>query len=172
MMPKKIETALNNQIKMEAQASFLYLSMSSWCDRHGLQGCTEFLRRQADEEMAHMLKLFDYIAEVDGMAKAPGIEQPSTEFSSIQDLFSSVYEHEKRVTTSINKILDLCYKEEDYSTLNFLQWYVDEQREEEALMRTILDRIKLIGQGPSSLYYIDKELDAINNNVNNTGEVK
>ncbi len=162
MISKKVEEALNQQIAYEGYASFLYLAMSYWCDRQGLQGCHAFLHRQSDEEREHMLRIYHYISETDGTAVTPAIQQPPTNYESIQNLFEQVYAHEQKVTQSIYKIIDLCYKENDYSTLNFLQWYVQEQREEESLMRTILDRIKIIGDGPQSLYYIDKEMEKIN----------
>lgn len=162
MISKNMEKALNDQIALEGYASYLYLSMASWCDQQGMNGCTAFMHRQSIEEREHMLRLFHYISEVNGRAITPGIKQPPHDWESIQIMFDEVYEHEKKVTRSINKLIDLCYKEEDYGTLNFLQWYVEEQREEEALMQSILDTIKLIGTGAQSLYFIDKEIAAVN----------
>jgi len=153
---------LNEQIAMEGYASFLYLSMASWCDREGLDGCTQFMHRQSEEERQHMMRLFHYLSEVDGQALTPAIQQPPHDFGSVQKMFETVMEHEQMVTQSINRLVALSYEEKDHSTHNFLQWYVEEQREEEALMRTILDKIKLIGNGPQSLYYIDKEVAEIN----------
>lgn len=163
MISEKILTALNNQIALEGYASFLYLSMSSWCNKEGLSGCAAFMRRQSDEERVHKLKLYDYISERDGHAVTPAIAQVPILFESIQELFKMVYAHEQKVTNSINQIVTLANAENDHATHLFLQWYVGEQQEEEALMRTILDKIKLIGEGPQSLYYIDKEIDKINN---------
>jgi ferritin len=163
MISEKVLTALNNQIGLEGYASFLYLSMSSWCDNEGLSGCAAFMRRQSEEEREHMIKLFDYISERDGHALTPAIAQVPIAFESIQELFKLVYAHEQKVTKSINEIVTLANTENDYATHLFLQWYVGEQQEEEASMRMILDRIKLIGLGPQSLYYIDKEIDKINN---------
>jgi len=162
MISKKMEKALNDQISLEGYASYLYLSMASWCDEQGMNGCAAFMHRQSIEEREHLLRLFHYISEVNGRAITPGIKQPPHDWESIQIMFNEVYEHEQKVTKSINKLLDLCYKEEDHGTLNFLQWYVEEQREEEALMQTILDTLKLIGTGPQSLYFIDKEIAAVN----------
>ena len=153
MISKKMENALNEQITLEGYASFLYLAMSSWCDNEGMEGCTKFMKRQSEEEMMHMLKIFDYLNEVDGFAVTPSIKQPPLKFESVQKMFEQVYEHEQKVTTSIYKLVDLSNKEDDFSAYHFLQWYVAEQREEEALMRTILDRIKIIGDGPQSLLY-------------------
>ena len=154
--------ALNEQIALEGYASFLYLSMASWCDREGVEGCAQFMHRQSEEERMHMLKIFHYLSEVDAHALTPAIKQPPHEFESVKSMFEQVYKHEQKVTASINKLVKLSYEENDFSTLEFLQWYVEEQREEENLMRTILDKIKLIGDGPSSLYYIDQEIEKIN----------
>lgn len=162
MISEKMTAALNSQIKLEGTASFLYLSMASWCDKEGLEGCAKFMHRQSAEEREHMLRIFYYLSEVDAHALTPGIEQARHEFNSVQDMFKEVYEHEKKVTHSINELLAIARSEDDYTTENFLQWYIAEQREEENLMRSVLDKLKLIGDGPQSLYYIDKEIEAIN----------
>ncbi|MEM6320135.1 MAG: ferritin [Bacteroidota bacterium] len=154
--------ALNAQIQLEGQASFLYLSMASWCDAEGLEGCCKFMHRQSAEEREHMLKIFAYLSEVDAHALTPAIKAVPHTFTSIKDMFQEVYKHEKKVTASINKLMDIAVKENDYTTHNFLQWYIMEQREEENLMRSLLDRIKLIGDGPTTLYYIDKEVEKLN----------
>ncbi len=162
MLSKKMETALNKQIALEGYASFLYLAMASWCDNEGFEGCANFMHRQSEEEKEHMLKIFHYISEVDGFALTPAIKKPPHTFKSIREMFQKVYAHEQKVTKSIHELVALSLSEKDHSTYNFLQWYVEEQREEENLMRTILDKIKLIGDGPQSLYYIDKEIEKIN----------
>ncbi len=162
MLTKKLEKALNDQMVMESYASYLYLSMASWFDGEGMEGCTQFMFRQSEEEKEHMLRIYHYILEMDGKAIVPGVKQPPTKFKSPRDVFKAVYAHEQKVTKSINNLVDLSKKEGDHATFNFLQWYVSEQMEEESLMRTILDRINLIGNGPQSLYYIDKEIERIN----------
>ena len=153
---------MNDQIELEAYASFLYLSMASWCDEQGMEGSTHFFYRQSAEESDHMMRIFRYILEMDGKAIVPAVKKPPASFKSIQQLFKDVYAHEQKVTKSINDLVDLSYKENDHSTHNFLQWYVTEQREEEALMRSILDKVNLIGDGPQSLYFIDKEIIDVN----------
>lgn len=162
MISEKMTKALNDQIVLEGYASFLYLSMATWCDKEGMEGCAQFMKRQSGEERDHMLGLFNYLSEVDAFALTPGISQPPHEFESIQSMFQQVYKHEQKVTKSINKLMDIALEENDHSTISFLKWYIDEQREEENLMRSILDKIRLIGTGPQSLYYIDKEIAAIN----------
>ena len=165
MLSKKMEAALNAQIEMEAFASFLYLAMASWSDEQGMEGSTQFFYRQSTEENDHMMRIFRYVLEMDGRAIVPAIKQPPATFESIQQVFQQVYAHEQKVTKSINDLVDLSNKENDHSTHNFLQWYVAEQREEEALMRSILDKVNLIGKGPQSLYFIDKEIIAINDQI-------
>lgn len=162
MLSEKMQAALNKQMELEAYAASLYLSMASWCDQQALEGCYQFMLRQSDEEREHMMRLFRYINESDGHALVAQIAQPPHSFGHIRDMFEKVYEHEQKVTASIHDLVRLSQEEKDPTTYNFLQWYVDEQREEEALMRNILDRIKLIGDGPQSLYYIDKEVEKIN----------
>lgn len=163
MLKDRMNDALNAQIGMESYASFLYLSMSSWCDRNGLTGSAQFFRRQSEEETMHMLKIVDYIMDTDGTALVSGIERPPSDFESIVEVFKATLEHEKKVTASIHSLVDLANELNDHATHHFLQWYVEEQREEESLIRSILDKIQLIGDGPMSLYYIDKEVETINN---------
>lgn len=162
MLSEKMEAALNQQIGMEAYASFLYLSMASWCEHQGLEGTSQFFYRQSVEEHDHMMRVFKYVLEMDKRAIVPAVEQPPVNFASIQSIFQDVYAHEQKVTSAINKLVNLANEENDHSTHNFLQWYVTEQREEEVLIRNILDRLRLIGDGPQSLYFIDKEITEIN----------
>jgi len=116
MISDKMTKALNSQIQLEGQASFLYLSMASWCDKEGLEGCAKFMHRQSAEERMHMLKIFDYLSEVDGHALTPAIKAVPHEFTSAQDMFQQVYKHEQKVTASINKLMDIAVKENDYTT--------------------------------------------------------
>lgn len=157
-----MEEALNRQIGLEGYASFLYLSMATWCDNEGLEGCAKFMTRQSDEERDHMMRIFDYMNEVDAFPLTPAIAQVPHQFESPQKVFEMVYAHEQKVTKSIHDLLKIAKEENDYTTENFLQWYISEQREEENLMRSILDKIKLIGDSPMTLYYIDKEVDQVN----------
>jgi ferritin len=169
MLTKKMVDALNDQVATEGYASFLYLSMASWCEQQGMGGSAQFFYRQSAEEHMHMMKIFNYILEMDAKAVSPAIKQPPTDFASIRNVFESVYEHEKKVTQCIHDLVDLAIAENDHATHNFLQWYVEEQREEEGLVRDILDKINLIGDGAQSLYFIDKEVDAFNQKAAKAG---
>ena len=159
MLEAKIENALNDQIAMECKASFVYLAMANWCEQEGLSGCAQFLFQHSEEERNHMLKLIHYINSVDGKAVIPHVNADKTSWEGIRPLLEEVYEHEKKVTASIHEIVSISQDLKDFRTQNFLQWYVDEQLEEETLVKDILDTVRLIGNGPQSLYYINKELE-------------
>jgi ferritin len=162
MLSKKLEEQLNKQVKMEAKASFLYLSMASWCEQKRLNGAANFYYAHAEEERQHMLKIFKFINEMGGHAIAPEVKEVETDFKDIKNIVERSLESEKAVTASVHKLTELAREEKDYGTYNFMQFYVDEQREEEVLFNNVLDRIELIGLEGQGLYYIDKELEAMN----------
>lgn len=164
-LSKKIQEALNNQIAYEGYASNFYLALAYWCDDQALQGCKKFFLRQSDEERMHMMKIYEYMSESGVHPQTSAIPQPPLDYENIQTAFKKVFDQERSVTLSIHNLLQLAQEENDYNTQQFLQWYVDEQREEEAVIRNILDRIKIIGTGGASLYYIDKEVEKINQEV-------
>jgi ferritin len=149
---------LNQQIEVEFFSSNLYLQMSSWCSARGLNGSAAFLLRHAEEERMHMMKLFTYVNETGVMAIVPALEKPDHEFEGLNDLFTKILDHEKFVTSKINELVEAAMAEKDYSTFNFLQWYVAEQHEEEALFSGILDRINLIGVDGKGMFLIDNEI--------------
>ena len=158
MLSEKIEKALNDQIAMEAHASAYYLAMASWCEQKGFEGSAAFFYKQADEERMHMMKIFRYVNEADGHALSPAVKQPSHNFSSFGSLFEIALEHEKKVTQSIHELTKLAHELNDFRTLNLLQWFVDEQLEEENQMQIIIDKLQLIGENGVGLYMLDSEL--------------
>lgn len=155
-MNKKIEDLLNLQVEKEGYSSNLYLAMASWAEAEGYAGISQWLYSQAEEEHVHMLKLLHYINDRNGRAIVPLFQKPPLEFESIQKLFEEVYNHERHVTASINKIVDETFMEKDYTTHQWIQWYVIEQIEEEKMAREILDKLKLVGDG--SLYQFDRDI--------------
>lgn len=161
MFSSKLEEQLNYQVSLESKASALYLSMASWCEKKKLNGAASFYYAQSDEERQHMLKVFKYINEMGGHAKVPSVNPVEAEFSSIKEVVERSLESEKTVTSSVHHLCELAREVQDFGTLNFLQFYVVEQREEEVLFGNILDRIELIGMEGQGLYYIDKELEAL-----------
>src|SRR5688572_29687893 len=125
MISKKLEKALNAQIKLESEASFNYLAMASWCEQKSLNGAAKFFYAQAEDESQHMLKIFRYINDLEGHALAPSVEQPATEFKSVLDVCSKALAGEQKVTKAVHKLSELASEEKDYATYNFLQFFVD-----------------------------------------------
>ena len=158
MLSSAMIDKLNHQINLEFYSSNLYLQMASWCDSQGLDGCYQFLRHHAQEEMQHMQKLFNYVNETGGMAIIGAIQAPPAEYSSILDVFQQTLDHEYEITRKINELAHTAFSGQDYSTFNFLQWYVAEQHEEETLFKSIVDKIKMIGLESNGLYFIDREI--------------
>jgi ferritin len=160
---KRIENILNKQIKAEATSSQLYLAMASWAENAGINGTANFLYQHSDEERTHMLKLVRFVNERGGRADIPSIDIPQKEFDSLTHIFTLLLEHEIMVTNMINEVVFICLEEKDYSTHNFMQWFVAEQLEEEALARNILDKLKMIGSDKAGLYLFDRDLQTIQN---------
>jgi len=158
MLSDSMLEKLNSQINLEFYSSNMYLQMSAWAESKGFEGCAAFLSLHADEEIQHMKRLFTYVNETGGMARIGAIEAPIEEFDSIKDLFEKVYEHECLITRKINELAHTAFTNHDYSTFNFLQWYVAEQHEEEKLFKGILDKIEIIGEDGKGLFFIDKEI--------------
>ncbi|PCI35623.1 MAG: ferritin [Flavobacteriaceae bacterium] len=161
MISDSIQTALNKQIRIEAESSQIYLAMASWAELQGLEGVAQFMYTQSEEERMHMLKLFRYVNERGGHAKVSPLNGPDLEFGSFKEMFETLFNHEIFVSESINELVHLTFENKDYATHNFLQWYVAEQIEEEAQARMILDKIKLIGDNNAGLYLFDNDIKQI-----------
>ncbi len=161
MLTNNMESALNRQIRVEAESSQVYLSMACWAEVKGLEGIAQFMYKHSDEERMHMLKLIKYVNERGGHAHITELSAPETEFGTFQKMFQKLYDHEIFVSKSINELVHVSLEEKDYATHNFLQWYVAEQIEEEALARTILDKINLIGNDKGGLYLFDRDVQLI-----------
>jgi ferritin len=161
MLKERIEAALNSQIKSEAESSQIYLAMASWADTQGLGGAAQFLYKHSDEERMHMLKLVQYVNERGGKALIPQLAQPTQDFKKLTNLFQTLLDHEVMVSGEINDLVDICLSEKDYTTHNFMQWYVAEQIEEEALARTIMDKLNMIGEDKGGLYLFDRDIENI-----------
>jgi len=157
-LSEKIRDALNNQINLELASAYTYLSMSSYCDEINLQGASAWLRLQWEEELAHATKLVDYIAERGGGVRLSAIAGPLAEFGSLLNLFRQVLQHEEEVTQAIYRIYDIAAAEKDYAVQALLDWYVNEQVEEENSPREIISMLELAGDSPSGLLMVDRHL--------------
>jgi len=160
MINKKVEKALNEQINAEMYSSYLYLSMASDLEEKSLMGFAHWMKSQAQEELMHAMKFYDYVAERGGRVTLKAIDGPQTAWKNPTDLVGHVYKHEQHVTSLINGLMDLAIKEKDHATVNFLQWFVKEQVEEEASADEILKKLKLAGDKGNALFMIDKDLAA------------
>lgn len=158
MLKNKVLKKLNEQINLEHYSSNLYLAMSSWCEAQGLEGSAAFLAAHSAEELQHMHKLFTYVNETGAQALVEEVSAPKNSYKDLKDVFENIYEHEKFVTGKINELAALTMSENDYATFNFLQWYVAEQHEEEALFKGILDKIEIIGLDGRGLHMVDNEI--------------
>jgi ferritin len=158
MLSKKVQDALNSQIKKEGDSSQVYLAMASWAEVQGYDGIATFMFNQSDEERMHMLKLIKYVNQRGGEATIPDVNKPVLDVTNHKSLFKQLLEHEIHISQSINELVGITMDERDFSTQNFLQWYVAEQIEEEANARYILDKINLIGDDKGGLYLFDNEM--------------
>jgi ferritin len=157
-LKEEIEILLNNQVKMEAEASAKYLAMASWCDRNGFKHSAKYFLNQSDEERGHMLKIFNYLMTVGGTAISPEVSGVKQEYPTFKSIFETALQSEIAVTQSINRIVTATRKEEDYATENFLQWFVSEQIEEEDNARRAIELFDVIGEDGTGLYVIDKAI--------------
>lgn len=158
-LKEEIEVVLNEQVKMEAEASSKYLAIASWCERNGYLKSAGYFYTQSDEERGHMMKIFKYINEVGGTAMTPEVLEPKQEYGSLRDCFETALQSEINVTKSINRIVGACRKADDYATEQMMLWFVNEQVEEEATARRAVEVLDLM-EGETA-YNIDKELGKV-----------
>lgn len=158
MINEKMQDALNDQINAEMYSSYLYLSMSAYFAGMNLNGFANWMRIQAQEELAHAIKFFDYIDERGGKVELKAIDSPPSQWDSPLSVFEEVYKHEQLVTSLINKLVYLAVDLKDRATESFLQWYVNEQVEEESNADDIVQQLKLIGDTGPVLFMFDREL--------------
>ncbi len=157
MISQKLCDAINAQINKEFASAYLYLGMAAHFDSLDLPGFSHWMIEQAKEEQEHAMKFYHFLLEVEGTAKLPAIAEVKTEYGTPKEVVAEILEHEKFVTQSINDLLALATEEKDYKTMSLLQWYVDEQVEEEASAREILGKLRYCEEG-AGLLAIDREL--------------
>jgi len=155
--PKMLE-AINKQINRELYSEYLYLSMAAYLESEGLSGFGNFMRVQVQEERFHAMKMYDFILERGGKVVLEQIDQPKVEFESALEIFELSLGHEKFISKSINELMDVAIAENDHATKSFLNWFIDEQVEEEASMDNIVSQLKLIGGQGHGLLMMDREL--------------
>ncbi len=158
MLSQTMLDKLNDQITLEFYSSNFYLQMSSWCQTKGLGGCGSFMLRHSQEEMAHMLRLFNYVNDTGAQAIIGEVAKPRHDFGDVREVFLLTLEHERFVTTKINELVGTAFQERDFSSFSFLQWHVAEQHEEEKLFLGLVDKIDLIGMEGRGVFFFDQEV--------------
>ena len=161
LLSNEIETLINQQIKKEAHSSSIYLSMASWCNRNGFDYSSEYFFKQAEEERLHQLKFYKYVLDMGGTAISPEITNIKIEYNSFREVFEEALDQEIAITQSIKNIAARCHKEQDYVTLEFLNWFFKEQREEEYKARRALELFEVIGEEGTGRWQIDKHVGDI-----------
>ena len=160
MISKNLNDELNKQITYEFYSSHLYLAMAAKFASIDFTGASTWMKTQAEEERIHAIKIMDFIIEAGGEAKITGFEDPEVKGEDLKSIFEQALEHERFVTERINFLMSLAGDEKNYAAVNFLNWFVNEQVEEEATAEAIIKSLKLIGNDGNGLYQIDKELGA------------
>lgn len=160
MISEKIQDAFNEQINAEIYSSYLYLSMAAYFDSINLNGFASWMRVQAQEELVHSMKFFDFINERGGAVVLKAIAGPPTRWESPLAAFQEAFKHEQKVSSLINNLVDLSLEERDHASNAFLQWFVTEQVEEEASADGVIQQLKLAGDQGGGLFMIDKEMAA------------
>jgi ferritin len=158
MLSQKMQDAINEQINKELYSAYMYLSMAAYCEDANLPGSARWMSAQANEEVEHAMKFFGYVNERGGRVVLKAIDQPSIEFQGLLDVFERTLEHEQYVTSLIHDLYALALEEKDYASQTFLQWFIDEQVEEEASATEIVETLKMIGDKGHALVMLDRQL--------------
>jgi len=160
MFNKKMEKTFNEQINEELYSAYLYLSMVAYFESINLPGFANWMRVQTQEEIVHAMKFYDYINQRNGRVALTALADPQIEWKSPMDAFEAAYKHELHITDKINELVNLAIEEKDHAANMFLQWFVNEQVEEEKNPLDIIQKLKMIKDSSESLYMLDKELAA------------
>ncbi|MGZ2369657.1 ferritin [Ancylomarina sp. YFZ004] len=154
---KNVEAILNNQINKEFWSAYFYLSMSNYLNANGMSGFANWMKVQFEEETSHAMKMMDFVNERGGRVILDPIAEVPSEWEGVLNIYEETLKHEELVTSLINECVNVAIAEKDHATVNFLQWFVDEQVEEESGVSEIIDQLKMIGCQGNGLYMIDKE---------------
>ncbi|ABW19626.1 ferritin [Alkaliphilus oremlandii] len=158
MMSEKLLKGFNEQIKHEFDAANIYLAMAAYCKAEDLDGFANFFIVQGEEERFHAMKFFNFINEIGERAIISGFGDPNNSFDSVEAVFEAALEHEKKVTGQINELMHTALEDRNYAAVNFLNWFVNEQVEEEATFSNLIAKLKRIANNPSGIYMLDNEL--------------
>lgn len=157
-LSKELQKALNDQYNFELESAYIYLGMAGDCTGKDYAGAAHFLQEQAKEEVEHAMKFYEFITDMDGAVALQGMAEPKNEYGSLLEVMETALAHEKKVTSNIYAIAQIATKEESYDTLQFLNWFFEEQREEENTFKPLVARLKGIQDLPAEIHRLDAEL--------------
>lgn len=160
MLNEKLEKAFSEQINKELYSEYFYLAMQAYLAQLGLKGFVNWMSIQVKEERAHAMGLFNYVYERGSKVYLETIEKPKTQWNSVVEVFKDVLEHEKYVTSLINKLYDVAQEAKDRAAMLYLDWYIKEQVEEENSAQDILTQLEMIGEDSCALLALDEKLMA------------
>lgn len=158
MLSEAMQTALNDQIQKEFHSAYIYLGMAAYFEAENLPGAASWMRHQAEEEQEHAMKIFGFLNDRSGRVVLGAIAQPPVDYASPLAVFEAAYAHEQKVTKSIHDLYALALKENDYPSQVMLQWFIDEQVEEEKNASSIVAQLKMVGDSPAAMFMIDRQL--------------
>jgi ferritin len=158
MFKEKVQNAMNDQIQHEIESAYIYLSMAAYFDAENLPGFAQWMKMQYEEEMAHAFRFYDYINDRGGRVKLQPVNQPPIEFDSPLAAFQAALEHEQKITADIDRLYAMALDEKDYPSQTFLQWFIDEQVEEEQHVGEVVENIKMVGDNTHAILMLDREL--------------
>ncbi len=158
MASEKLLSALNDQFNFELLSGYYYMAMASYCSAEGMDGFSHFLHEQSKEEYEHAMKFYEFLNDIDGRVRMQAMTEPKNDYNSFLEVFEVALSHEELVTSKINNLLDMAIEEKHYPTIQFLQWFIEEQVEEEASMKDIIFKLKGINNNFNGLCYLDKQL--------------
>jgi len=158
MFKEKVQQAMNDQIQHEIESAYIYLSMASYFDAENLPGFAQWMKIQYEEEMAHAFRFYDYINDRGGRVKLQPVDQPPIEFDSPLAAFQAALEHEQKITADIDRLYAMAVDEKDYPSQTFLQWFIDEQVEEEQHVGEVVENLKMVGDNTHAILMLDREL--------------
>jgi ferritin len=167
-MKKRLEEICNRQVEREAYSSNLYLAMASWAETKGMSGVADWMYAQSEEERMHMLKFIKFINERGGHAVISELQKPPVDYKGVNEMFAEVLHHEKFISESINDIVALASEEKDFALLNWIQWFVSEQVEEESSVQAIIDKLNLLGS--HNMYMFDRDIMSMRSAEGAAGE--
>jgi ferritin len=155
-----MQEAINDQINNELFAMYSYMSMSAYCEHKQFRGCAHWMRVQSQEEHVHAMRLYDFLIARQGRVKLRPIAEPQFDFASVPDVFQQAYKQEQKVTAQINSLYEMAFKEKAFAALVELEWFINEQVEEEQTARDIVYKFQLVKDDPAALLDLDRELGA------------